>query len=100
MKVLALNEVELGWFMSKVEEAIAVNEEELTKMDNALEDGTKDDWDFPSGGSEWNEYEDITYGRVLASKYIKWLLEEGISEEGGPRHQQEIEDRVRRGMRR
>ena len=100
MKVLALNEVEFAWFMSKVERAIAVNEEELAKMDNALEDGTEDDWDFAYGGPEWNEHEDVTHGRVLASKYIKWLLEEGIAEEGGPRHQQEIEDRVRRGMRR
>ena len=81
MKVSALNEVELAWLMSKVEEAIDTNEDILTKMDNALEDEElRYEFDFAYGGPEWDEHMSHTEGRIEGYKYIKWLLEEGISE--------------------
>tara|TARA_Y100000004_G_scaffold155528_1_gene180149 strand:+ start:1433 stop:1714 length:282 start_codon:yes stop_codon:yes gene_type:complete len=81
MKVSALNEVEFAWLMSKIEEAITTNEDIATKMDNADDDEElRYEFDFAWGGPEWDEYREHTDGRIEGYKYIKWLLEEGISE--------------------
>ena len=89
MKVSALNEVELAWLRNEITKCIREN-------DFAVKDNRP--------GFVTNDDVIEAEGRIEGLQYVEYLLDIAMFDRGthgraeGPRYQQEIEDRVKKGM--
>ena len=93
MKPFALNEVELAWLRTEITKCIAANKEDFV-------DGNE----FRASPTESRDDRIEAEGRIEGLEYVEYLLDIAMFDKGthgrveGPRYQQEIEDRVRKGM--
>ena len=90
-KIFALNEVELEWLRTEMRKCIRENEFAV-----------KDD----RPGFATNDERIEAEGRIEGIQYVEYLIDIAMFCRGmhgraeGPRYRQEIEDRVKKGMRR
>ena len=89
-KIFALNEVELAWLRTEIRKCVAANQKDFIDSEKSYEDR--------DGRIE-------AEGRIEGLEYVEYLLDIAMFCQGmhgrveGPRYIQEIEDRVRKGMR-